>query len=683
VHSAKLVGQTFANALSGASALAAVLSLGGCQKVPFGEVLIVVDTDVSVPKLVSRLRVDVYGSDQTWLASRDVSALDPGDWPVSFSLSTDQPGEVVATVRLRAYREGAVRDYRGAQPAGHPPFAEPSFPGSPEALCQDVPLLAEGEEVTLRRGPTPIAEHAKTAACPFATLTGSIALRVEIPAHDDYRFEVVRSVPNGAIGQPDGDTTLFLRRTCDDPDTDLACNDNIIEPNVDLLSRITATLDAGEYFLITGGGQELAPADLTLRWARASDWDVRGANDGGSPSTPDGASSGPRLIIAGTDVTPLTEPEPGLTIDRMARVRVRYGQRATGRFRLSGECLGTDPDVLSGRTCVDLAGARVPISDTSLTSGISRGEPTVAGTWAGERNVDCTAAPRPRSQGADGRDLYDEEVCVPGGAFILGAADLVGLGDADGVPRQVAVVDPFLMDRYEVTVGRFRDAQRRGFIVPDPLALVVNDRPLFAVTGRVGPCTYNGDVSGPAPGIDREDLPLNCMGWYNARALCQFLGGDLPTHVQWEYAATTAGDPPASPKRPYPWGEAAPTCTTVLYGNSPGHDCYGPAEVEGPAPVAAPPWADHDVTPLGIVGMGGNVSEWTLDSMRPYRDPCWWQRPLRQVACWEEAAPERSIRGANWGVSATAIRAELISAREPAFPQGDQGVRCARHGTAP
>jgi formylglycine-generating enzyme required for sulfatase activity len=81
---------------------------------PYGEAVIVVVTDLPVPQVAHRLRVDLHQGER-WLESRDVALPDPRDWPPSFSVWSDdtERGTRVA-VRVRVYSEGHVRDYLGA-----------------------------------------------------------------------------------------------------------------------------------------------------------------------------------------------------------------------------------------------------------------------------------------------------------------------------------------------------------------------------------------------------------------------------------------------------------------------------------------------------------------------------------------------------------------------------------------
>jgi formylglycine-generating enzyme required for sulfatase activity len=76
---------------------------------PHGEVVLVVDTDLPVPRVVSRLRIDVMTEDRALVVSRDDLRPDRRDWPVSFSvMSQDESRPRVLFVRLRAYPDGRL-----------------------------------------------------------------------------------------------------------------------------------------------------------------------------------------------------------------------------------------------------------------------------------------------------------------------------------------------------------------------------------------------------------------------------------------------------------------------------------------------------------------------------------------------------------------------------------------------
>ncbi|MFI5301644.1 MAG: formylglycine-generating enzyme family protein [Polyangiales bacterium] len=131
------------------AACAAASYANGCSSSlpPLGEAVIVLDTDVSVPRYVSDLRIDVFDAGGTWLDSRDVVTPSTLDWPVSFSV-VDPSATDPATlwVRVRGYPEGHVRDYRG----DHGDTTD-----SPEPADHGPRLVVEGVDVTPADEPEP------------------------------------------------------------------------------------------------------------------------------------------------------------------------------------------------------------------------------------------------------------------------------------------------------------------------------------------------------------------------------------------------------------------------------------------------------------------------------------------------------------------------------------------------
>jgi len=130
-------------------------AIAGCveELPPLGEALVVVDTDLPVPQVVGRLRVDVY-EDGAWRESRDLARPDVRDWPVSFSVvakDDGRPHDVL--VRLRAYQEGATRTYRGER---FQDYRAAHRTDSANASATPGPrLVRDGEDATPRDEPLP------------------------------------------------------------------------------------------------------------------------------------------------------------------------------------------------------------------------------------------------------------------------------------------------------------------------------------------------------------------------------------------------------------------------------------------------------------------------------------------------------------------------------------------------
>ena len=374
----------------------------------------------------------------------------------------------------------------------------------------------------------------------------------------------------------------------------------------------------------------------------------------------------PRLVKDGSDVTPATEPSPLLTVDRLILVPLRPSTRGRVRVLLDGACVGTMVHLPDGgvpsanaESCVDAAKTRAPVALAALEDDMSRPTTSAVGTW-------LTAACPPPSDG-------DARVCVPGGATILGSRedsdyDPGSVGVLDPAPPRVFGLSPFTLDRDELTVKALRDAVHAGYAGPLPPA---NDGPLGQpVKGNtiVG-CTWSLTAAG------RDDYPVTCAGWDVARAICKYRGGDLLTEAQWEHVATIAG---RANKNRYPWGQDQPTCAGEVWGRiplgTPAPACPGG---DGPRPLSEGP---GDVSPLGVRGVFGSVSEWVLDDADPYASSAWARVEVVDPVD-RHGGLRRVLRGESWMSGGN----RPISRYWPTATEGyvPTGVRCAYGAASP
>ncbi|MGO9837884.1 MAG: formylglycine-generating enzyme family protein [Polyangiaceae bacterium] len=139
---------------------------------------------------------------------------------------------------------------------------------------------------------------------------------------------------------------------------------------------------------------------------------------------------------------------------------------------------------------------------------------------------------------------------------------------------------------------------------------------LVAPTGTNLACDPNYATWTNAPGTN-EDLPINCINWFESYAFCIWDGGFLPSEAEWEYAS--AG---GSEQREYPWGSTPPGTSNMyaIYGchYGPGGLCTG--TVADMAPVGAAPLG---VGRWGQLDLAGELFEWNLDVYASgYQDPC-------------------------------------------------------------
>lgn len=643
---------------------------------PFGEVRLAIDTDLSVPSWVGRVRIDLFDGRGAWIDTRDFATLEPTDFPLTFSIFTlDEATARDAFVRVRLYPEADLRPYRGERFAPRPslPASQP-VATTMDAACALAPELPLGARVRVTAPRQPQTGSGAEIVCgevcggaPAATGTGLAGARITIAQTGTYVIEA--SPPKGVqLAYDSLDPLLSVRRTCDDEASEIACSDNADAAfkcgagtgSLAYGPRVETVLQAGTYTVLVGN-RLAVPLSMELS-VRPLGTDLPAPLD----QLDEGAISGePRLVQDGQDVTPALEPAPAVTVDRLVAVHVDPGKVRTARVLLTGECVGTMADLVGRRSCVDRENELVPVAPIATVEGRSRGE-TVVGKWAGYTRKPCGNSPSPGDPA-----LHDGRACIEGGAFFLGDLGAIEFDDLSAAPRRAVVMTPFLLDTHEVTVARYRAALDRGFSPPDPPG----------VTEFEIEADSDCPLSLLSPHPERASFAMSCVSWYTARAFCRFEGGDLPTTAQREYAAAAVGRPA---KSAFPWGDFDPACGTMAYAratdgtqgavvcNQMGTRAVG---------VDAEPWASGDVTAAGIVGLGGNVREWLRDAHRAYDDVSWRAAPLRDPACAPDEASFYGIAGSSWRRSAKEARGANRQRLAPTQTlASDVGFRCVYAG---
>ncbi len=179
---------------------------------------------------------------------------------------------------------------------------------------------------------------------------------------------------------------------------------------------------------------------------------------------------------------------------------------------------------------------------------------------------------------------------VPAGRFFMGCNEKVDhecYGDEK--PGKTIELPTFFIDRTEVTVDQY--------------AACVKD-------GRCSEPNTGGSCTWKAAG--KEDHPVNCVDWEQARTYCTWAKKRLPKEAEWEKAARGADG------RKYPWGNENPGRTRANLGGD--EDGFGMTSPVGEFPSGA--------SPYGALDMSGNVWEWTDDwydigKTRPLRGGAW------------------------------------------------------------
>jgi formylglycine-generating enzyme required for sulfatase activity len=288
---------------------------------------------------------------------------------------------------------------------------------------------------------------------------------------------------------------------------------------------------------------------------------------------------------------------------------------------------------------------------------------------------------------------------VAGGSYsrtYTSDADGGATGEADP-----AKISGFRLDEDLVTVGRFRPFvnavsegdsgtdyrppagsgkhthlnQGRGLLDGEDAGAyepgwIPSDDPNIAPTDSHLACDANFATWTPSPG-SHENLPINCVNWWEAYAFCIWDGGFLPSEAEWEYAAAGGNE-----QRQYPWGSSNPGAENqyAIYGDD--GDCYYPSGVAGVVCSGVSNLAPVGVTTRGKGRWGqsdlaGEVQEWNLDWSAPYVNPCTDCASLT-------SASNRVIRGGFFEAALAGLIASYRSDDPPSVRDPNIGVRCAR-----
>jgi len=246
-------------------------------------------------------------------------------------------------------------------------------------------------------------------------------------------------------------------------------------------------------------------------------------------------------------------------------------------------------------------------------------------------------------------------------------------------------VSTFRLDKYEVTIGRFRafvdavvagytPAPRSGKHAYLPSGGLINqydmnmvERGWDAAWNANLPTSKNawndfnhlscsGSVWTAQPGAN-ERKPVTCINWYQAYAFCIWDGGFLPSYIEYNYASM-AGDL----ERPHPWGADPITPERAIYCSA------GECSLTLPSDVGSRPLGDGY---FGQSDLVGGAWEWVLDGNNGYivcTDCIFFDNPIVQ----------KTIGGGGYDSSPEQLEVTYILNETVDDTAGDRGVRCAR-----
>ena len=320
----------------------------------------------------------------------------------------------------------------------------------------------------------------------------------------------------------------------------------------------------------------------------------------------------------------------------------------TGETCQGGVCAGetltcsSDDDPCTDDVCNPETGrCGVPAAyGVACTAGFGTAGACVDGTCFAEA-AGCTY-----HCGTDGE--APDMVGVPAGSFARGCNAALGEPcDEAAQPYREIDVGAFAIDRFEATVADWIACENAGSCGPGP------DVPW---------CNYGAGLG--------TDVPMDCLDWYTAQALCWWQGKDLCTEAMWEKAARGGceryGDCGAESAR-YPWGNDPASCAFAVMQDASGAGCGTVAAW----PVGSRP---AGASPYGALDMSGNVREWVFDrfgatyyAVSPDANPAGPREGTLRV-----------VRGGEWRTTAaqTGLRVSDRETFDPWTANYPIGVRC-------
>ncbi|MEV8468352.1 formylglycine-generating enzyme family protein [Fluviibacterium sp. DFM31] len=219
----------------------------------------------------------------------------------------------------------------------------------------------------------------------------------------------------------------------------------------------------------------------------------------------------------------------------------------------------------------------------------------------------------------------DDAVLVPGGRTLVGTGRPIIRNDGED-PLRNARVKPFRIASTTVTNAQFEafvkatgyvtEAERFGWSfvfwaqVPQRLG------PTQGIQGvewwrRVDGANWR-DINGPGTQAETwfPDHPVVHISWHDAMDYAAWVGGRLPTEVEWEHAARGGlGDVR------FPWGDEEPDDTDFLPCNI-WQGAFPNRNTGADGFLTTAPAKHFAPNGYGLYNLVGNVWEWTADDFR-------------------------------------------------------------------
>ncbi len=246
-------------------------------------------------------------------------------------------------------------------------------------------------------------------------------------------------------------------------------------------------------------------------------------------------------------------------------------------------------------------------------------------------------------------DLHEggDMTLIPGGTFQMGRAD--GKPGYDNVPVHTVKIDSFYMDKFEVTVGQFKqflDDTGYGF-----------DWSLWE--------KYHVSPS--------NNHPIVGVNWFEAEKFAKWVGKRLPTEAEWEYAARGGLE-----GMRYPWGNSITKDNANFHKYWKDDDEFANSTTKGKDiwKYSTAPVGSFAPNGYGLYDMAGNAAEWCNDW---YKEDYYAKSPMNNPKG-PEMGSTKVTRGGHWYSWHKGLRVYNRGDNPPdvRWWQDVQGFRCVK-----
>lgn len=260
---------------------------------------------------------------------------------------------------------------------------------------------------------------------------------------------------------------------------------------------------------------------------------------------------------------------------------------------------------------------------------------------------------------------YGDMVDVPAGDFWMGCNKSVDSEcDSNEYPYRKVYLSAFKIDRTEVTVAQFSECVKAGRCSSNGL-----NTPYWNGKSQMSwkwACNW---------GQGRDDHPINCVDWRQAKTYCEWAGKRLPTEAEWEKAAR------GTDGRKYSWGNTGfGTAKNVAnIADETAHKKHSDWSYakgytdgyEGTSPVGSFP---KGASPYGVLDMMGNVWEWVSD----WYGSDYYKNGSTRNPTGPSSGPSRVLRSGSWFDIPNGNRTSNRLSYDPKARSVNFGFRCAK-----